>query len=551
MAGIAAIGLILTASLVIGIYGVRAARSTSDFLVASRRVSPGYNAMAITGEYLSAASVLGLAGLLLKNGVGTLWYAVGFTAGYVAVAALVAGPMRRSGAYTVPDFAEYRLGDPRIRKLCGCIVLVIMLQYLVPQFKGAGVVLQLVSGTPYWVGVALAGLVVTASIAAGGMRSATYVQAFHYTVKLVFLAVPAIFLIVHAGADTRSTVVHPEWGTVFPQDTVVEFEVATRFEVAEATTVRGPSGEAEVLGAGSHAVSADERLTFPAGAAVPRPEGLTALSSEQWNRPLLDIGGGNPLLGTWSTLLALTLGCMGLPHVVMRFHTSPTARIARRVGVGVIVLLTVFYLFPAIYGLLGRVLTPQLVLTEATDTVTVSLPAQAMPGSVGTLLTALVAAGAFGAFLSTSSGLLLALAGGLSHDLFSGNVPRLRFAVALGALVAVLLALPAVRLDINILVGWAFAVAASTFCPLLVLGIWWRGLTVAGATAGLVAGAVTATGAVFVSLVSPPDPGWGAMLLAQPAAWTVPLAFTTMIAVSLLGRPPEWSERAVLRLHSP
>ncbi|MCK1817897.1 cation acetate symporter, partial [Streptomyces sp. XM4011] len=157
MTSLLAIGLLLGSSVIIGVYGVRAARSTPDFLVASQQISPGWNAMAIAGEYVSAASVLGLAGLMLKNGVGSLWWAVGFTAGYVAVAALVAGPMRRSGAYTVPDFADYRLGSRAVRKLCAVIVLVIMWLYLIPQFKGAGVVLHLVSGTPYWVGVVLAG----------------------------------------------------------------------------------------------------------------------------------------------------------------------------------------------------------------------------------------------------------------------------------------------------------------------------------------------------------------------------------------------------------
>ncbi|MGH8793589.1 MAG: cation acetate symporter, partial [Stackebrandtia sp.] len=467
------IGLVLAASLAIGIYGVRAARSTPDFLIASRKISPGWNAMAISGEYLSAASVIGLAGLLLKNGVGTVWYAVGFTAGYVAIAAVVAGPMRRSGAFTVPDFAEYRLGSVRIRKLCGVIVLVIMLLYLVPQFKGAGVVLQLVSGTPYWVGVLLAGLVVSGSIAVGGMRSATYVQAFHYLVKLAFVAVPAVFLLALAGGDARAQAFGSE-ETRFDSDTVVDFTVDTVVDVHEPVVVVADSGR-QRLEAGRHAFEAGERVVFPAGAAVPTPEGLSALGQEQWSRPLLDLdGAGYPLLETVSVLLATTLGAMGLPHVIMRFHTSPTAKAARRVAVGVIALLGLFYLFPAVYGLLGRVLTPQLVLTGATDTVTVVLPAEAAPGATGTLLTALVAAGAFAAFLSTSSGLLLALAGGISHDLFSGSVPKLRLAVAVGAVVAVLLALPASRIDINVLVGWAFAVAASTFCPLLVLGIWWR-----------------------------------------------------------------------------
>ncbi len=545
-----AIGLVLVTSLVIGVYGVRAARSTSDFLVASRRVSPNWNAMAIAGEYLSAASVLGLSGLLLKNGLGTMWYAVGFCAGYVAVVALVAGPMRRSGAFTVPDFAEYRLGAPRLRKLCGCVVLVIMLLYLVPQFKGAGVVLALVSGTPYWVGVVLAGIVVSGSIAAGGMRSATYVQAFHYVVKLLFIAIPAVYLVAHAGADVRARALHPEWGTHFSDTTPVEFTVDTRFGLDEPVEVTAPGGGRLELAAGDHTVPEGTVYVFPQGSAVPHPAGLPDLGGERWSTPLLN-SGGFPLFETWSTLLAITLGCMGLPHVIMRFHTSPTARTARRVAVGVIALLGLFYLFPAVYGLLGRVLTPQLVLLQGTDTVAVVLPAQAVPGSAGTVLTALVAAGAFGAFLSTSSGLLLALAGGLSHDLFQGSVPRLRLAVAVGACVAVLLALPAEQIDINVLVVWAFTVAASTFCPLLVLGIWWRRLTLPGAAAGLSVGGVTATGAVGWSILLPTPDGWMTVLLAQPAAWTIPLAFTTMAVVSRLTRPPDWAEHAVLRLHSP
>ncbi|MCZ7413729.1 MULTISPECIES: sodium/solute symporter [unclassified Streptomyces] len=487
MTGLLAIGFLLAASLTIGVYGVRAARTTSDFLVASRRVGSGWNAMAIAGEYVSAASVLGLAGLLLKDGIGTMWYAVGFTAGYVAVAALVAGPMRRSGAFTVPDFAEYRLGSPAVRRLCGLIVLVIMWLYLVPQFKGAGVVLHLVSGTPYWVGVVLAGLVVSGSIAMGGMRSATYVQAFHYLVKLVFIAVPAVFLVVRAGADTRARALAP----------------------------------------------------------VAVPEG--------WSRPLLDIGdAGYPLLGTWSVLLATTLGAVGLPHVIMRFHTSASARAARRVAVMVIALLGVFYLFPVVYGLLGRVLTPHLVREGTTDTVAVALPGEVATGLLGSLLTALVAAGAFAAFLSTSSGLLLALAGGLSHDLFGSGLSRLRLAVAVGAFVAVLLSLPAAHVDINVMVGWAFAVAASTFCPLLVLGIWWPRLTLPGAVSGLVVGGVSATGGALASALGTYESGLLTVLLAQPASWTVPLAFAVMIAVSLRwGAPPEGAERAVLRLHAP
>ncbi|MEU6859591.1 cation acetate symporter [Glycomyces sp. NPDC046736] len=482
MLGIVSIGLVIVASVAIGVWGVRAARSTPDFLVASRSIVPGWNALAIAGEYVSAASVLGLAGLLVKNGVGAMWYAVGFTAGYVLVAALVAGPMRRSGAYTVPDFAEYRLGSPRLRRMCGLVVLVIMLLYLLPQFKAAGVVLELVSGIPYWIGVVGAGLVVSSTIAVGGMRSATYVQAFHYLVKLAFIAGPAVFLIVLAGPERRDAALDP-------------------------------------------IVDAD------------------------WTRPLLDLdGSGHALLATVSVLVATTLGAMGLPHVVMRFHTVAGARAARRVAVGVIVLLSLFYLFPVVYGLLGRIVTPD---PEETDVVPVLVPGEIVPGTLGAVLTALVAAGAFAAFLSTSSGLLLALAGGLSHDLFGGSLSRLRLGVAVGTALAVALALPAEGVDINVLVGWAFAVAASTFCPLLTLGIWWRGLTSTGATAGLLVGAGSSTGAALASVVLDLPPGPFAILLAQPALWTVPLAFATMAIASRPGSVPDWADEAVLRLHVP
>jgi Na+(H+)/acetate symporter ActP len=120
-------------------------------------------------------------------------------------------------------------------------------------------------------------------------------------------------------------------------------------------------------------------------------------------------------------------------------------------------------------------------------------------------------------------------------------------------IVPALLALAAREVDISVLVGWAFALAASTFCPLLVLGIWWRGLTAVGAIAGLVAGGLTASAAVTATMLAGPFTGWTGALLAQPAAWTVPLAFLTMIGGSLLtrSRVPKQTGRLMIRLHTP
>ena len=149
-----AIALVVVATGVIGATGLRFARTTSDFLVASRSVGPNWNAAAISGEYLSAASFLGVAGLIAVNGPDALWYPVGFTAGYLALQLFVAAPLRRSGAYTVPDFAQIRWGSRRLRAVSTALVLVIAWLYLVPQLHGAGLVLQEVTGLPGWVGIA-------------------------------------------------------------------------------------------------------------------------------------------------------------------------------------------------------------------------------------------------------------------------------------------------------------------------------------------------------------------------------------------------------------
>src|SRR4029079_10821268 len=164
-----AIVAVTGATVGLGAYGVRFARTTSDLFVASRAITPWWNAAAISGEYLSAASFLGIAGLQMKIGSGALWLPLGFTAGYLALLLFVAAPLRRFGAYTISDFAEARLGSPGLRTLSAAIVLLIGAFYLVPQLKGAGLTLGEVVGAPYWVGVVCVGAVVALNVALGGM----------------------------------------------------------------------------------------------------------------------------------------------------------------------------------------------------------------------------------------------------------------------------------------------------------------------------------------------------------------------------------------------
>ncbi|WP_055489423.1 cation acetate symporter [Streptomyces sp. TP-A0356] len=548
---IALISLVALAALGIGMFSVRVVRSTGDFLVAARSVSPALNGAAIAGEYLSLASFLGVAGLVLESGVGVLWFPVGFTAGFLVLLVAVAAPLRRSGAYTVPDFVENRLASPLARRLAGMAVLLIGWTYLVPQFQGAGRILARFGGVPYPLAVVLAGTVVAVTVALGGMRSATYVQAFQYAVKLLFLAVPALALIIAVGSAGRSAAVHPERGTHFAQATTVEFHAPAVLEVRAPVRVT-VDGRPSTWAPGRHAVADATRVRFPRGATVPEVRGGAELGGADWRTPLLHLpGGAHALFQTWSLLVATVLGTAGLPHILVRLHTSPDGAAARRAVVVTLALLGLFYLAPAAYGLLGRTVVPQLYLTGPTDTVALVLPAAVLGPPWGAALSGVVAAGAYAAFLATSSGLLLVVAGGIGHDLLTGSLRDLRVTVGVGAAVGVLLALPARSLEISVVVGWAFAISASTLCPLLLLGIWWRGLTAAGAGAGMVAGGVSATGAAVASALGAAPAGWPEALLLQPAAWSVPLAFAAMVIVSRLGRPPAGAEDLMLAMHVP
>ena len=489
VAGVVAVVVVSIASLAVGAFGLRLSRTMSDFYVASRGVSPILNASAISGEYLSAASFLGVAGLILARGVDMLWLPVGWTAGYLLLLVFVAAPLRRSGAYTLPDFAQLRLESLPARRLSSLLVVGIGMLYLIPQFQGAGLTLRTLTGAPSWVGQFAVAFVVCLSVLPGGMRSVTLVQAFHYWLKLVALLTPLFFLVgAFAGRDP-STVVR-------------------------------------------------------------------AVDVADWVEPLR---GPNALYLTYSLVLATFLGTMGLPHVVVRFYTNRDGHAARRTTLVVLTLLSGFYLLPVLYGVLGRHVAGDLVAGGRTDSVVLELPGRLLDGPAAQGLTALLAAGAFAAFLSTSTGLVVSVAGVLSQDLVrwgSGHrqgIASFRVSTVLAVVLAVLLTVASAGVPVAHAVELAFAVAASTFCPMLVLGIWWRGLTAPGAICGLVVGGGLSMASVVATTFGIATDGRLGVLMSQPAAVTVPVAFATMVLASLAtrSRRPEHVARTMVRLHAP
>ena len=341
------------ATVAIGAYGVRLSRTTSDFLVASRTVGPQWNAAAISGEYLSAASFLGVAGLIAKYGADALWYPVGFTAGYLGLLLFVAAPLRRSGAYTVPDFAEFRLGSARLRKVAMLVVVVICVYYLVPQYQGAGLALKTLLGVPVWIGPSLSARSSSRTSSAGGMRSITFVQAFQYWLKLTAIAVPALALLALFLAD-RAELGGPMPPTVQQQTTVaVDTDVVVQVAEPAGITVSGAlDGRASTRcrcqrlaahAARRHHPDAGRRRGTPVVAGAPN-------AGADWIASGGGLGGDHPLYQVFSIIVATFLGTMGLPHVLVRLLHQPRRPGRPATALAVIALLSLFYLFPTLLG---------------------------------------------------------------------------------------------------------------------------------------------------------------------------------------------------------
>jgi Na+(H+)/acetate symporter ActP len=284
------------------------------------------------------------------------------------------------------------------------------------------------------------------------------------------------------------------------------------------------------------------------------------------------------LLYTYSLIIALVCGTAGLPHILVRFYTNPDGVAAKRTTMWVMILIGVFYLFPPIFGVIGRNLLPELyagIGAKGTDKIVLELPRilNERYGALGSILSGITCAGAFAAFMSTFSGLLVSMTGALAHDVYgrmlnpkSSPSQRLRAfrvaAVVIGG-VAILIGTQVEPLQINFMVGQAFAIAAASYFPLLFMAVWWRKLTMKGAASGMLTGGLLAL--IGITLTSFSDLGWlklagfwaahplWRIVCEQPAIWTVPLAIGLMIVVSSLTQQtvPADIRMKMLVLHAP
>ena len=449
-----------------------------------------------------------------------------------------------------------------------------------PQMKGAGTTLAYIfPGLPYWVGVAVVGAVITLNVSLGGMKGITLVQAFQYWLKVFAITLPIFILASIVGhyehhLDANKTA----FETAAPNASQVERKVLP---------AKAPKDEQWIAPFGKLTTKAVDASI----AAAPTPEAKATIEANK--KPY-------SLLYTYSLIIALVCGTAGLPHILVRFYTNPDGVAAKRTTMWVMILIGVFYVFPPVYGVIGRSLTPELydaVGAKGTDKVVLELPTLLAGKNhplLGSILSGITCAGAFAAFMSTFSGLLVSMTSALAHDVYGrmlkpDSTPEQRLtafkwaAVIIGA-VAIGLGTQVEALEINFMVGQAFAIAAASYFPLLFMSVWWRGMTMKGAATGMLVGGLSAL--VAISLTSISDVAnaaakklpeaeraaywadhlisksiadyWIAHPLArilceQPAIWAVPLSITLMIVVSKLTarQIPGDIRMKMLVLHAP
>lgn len=531
-----------------GFRSAKTSKTASDFFVAGRSVSVGWNASAISGEYLSAASFMGVAGMVMSSGYDALWYPVCYACGYLFLLLFIAGPLRRFGAYTIPDFAEGRFDSPLFRKIAVCFVLFIGFFYTMPQMKGAGTTLAYIfPGMPYWGGVVLVGAVITLNVALGGMKGITLVQAFQYWIKMFAISVP-IFVVMSVYGFYNAHLGVNDGRPVNAGEPAAMVQTVERKPLVE----KAP---------------ADTPWISPFGPLTTKAAKAAGLSDEE-SKPY-------SLLYTYSLIIALVCGTAGLPHILVRFYTNPDGAAAKRTTMWVMILIGIFYVFPPVFGVIGRNLMPELYAAtgaKGTDKVVLELP-RVIGGVWGSILSGITCAGAFAAFMSTFSGLLVSMTGALAHDVYGRilrpkSTPQERMfmfkvsAVVIGT-VAIVLGAQVEQLQINFMVGQAFAIAAASYFPLLFMSVWWRGMTMTGAATGMLGGGLAAlacTTIINLSDLKIVDMAafWKAnpllrILCEQPAIWTVPLAIGLMIVVSKLtsAKVPTDIRMKMLVLHAP
>ncbi len=495
--------LVVALTLYITFWASRQSKTAADYYAGGRSVTGFQIGLAVSGDYMSAASFLGISGAIALYGYDGFLYSIGFLVAWLVALLLIAELLRNSGRYTMADQLAYRMRQTPVRSAAATSTIVVSIFYLLAQMVGAGsldaLLLNVDSPTLKNLVIVGVGILMIIYVTLGGMKGTTWVQ----IVKAVLLMIGTLLITV-----------------------LVLFKF--NFNLSE------------LLGAAAQKSGKGDAFLQP---------GLLY---------------GKDLIGKFDFLslgLALVLGTAGLPHILIRFYTTPTARAARKSVLWAIGLIGSFYLMTLVLGFGAAALvdtTANSQIATSAGNAASPLLAQAVGGGEDTLggaiLLALISAVAFATILAVVAGLTLTSASSMAHDIFANVIMKgraserselivVRIAALVIGAIAIALAIPSQKLNIAFLVALAFAVAASANLPALLFNLFWRRFNTLGAVFSIYGGLIAAVGLVFFSPVvsgTPtsliPDADFAWFPLRNPGLISIPFGFLCGVVGTLISK---------------
>jgi cation/acetate symporter len=541
----------------------RRTRGAKGYFAAGGQIPWFVNGVAFAGDYLSAASFLGICGMIAFYGYDGFLYSIGYLAGWVVALFVVAEPLRRLGKYTFADALDARFQSRGIKLAAAISTLAVSIFYLIPQMVGAGVLIQPLLGLPHWAGVVIVGAVVVIIVVTAGMASTTWVQFLKGSLLLIFSTILTILIL------NRGFRVNDDPAALEPQ-TVVQTASGEHLVNGSATGQLRPVGDVVKL-------PGDVKETGPVGpleffSVINQSEIVLWSSStktdEQGTKTITyqpEVTPGEevlrpgksptfrglrgdaiyPKIDFLSLMLALFCGTASLPHILIRYYTVKDETAARKSTVVGIATIGFFYVLTLYMGLGAMT-------SGAIDVSDTNMAAPLLARTFGEALFAVISAIAFTTVLGTVAGLIVASSGAVVHDLISAvsvkpftdheKVRLGKIAAACVGVVAIILGILFQNFNVSFLVGWAFSVAASANLPALVMLLFWKRTTWQGITAAILVGMASSLAWILLSGESFSKiyglPAENALVpFSQPGIVTIPLGFIVLVLVSLVTQP--------------
>lgn len=525
------------------------ARSAKGYFAAHGEIGWFVNGVAFAGDYLSAASFLGICGMIAFFGYDGFLYSIGYLAGWTVALLVIAEPIKRLGKFTFADSLDAHFNSRGIKVAAAISTLVVSIFYLIPQMVGAGALIRPLLGLPEWAGVLIVGTVVTLIVVTAGMVSTTWVQFIKGSLLVVFCTLLTVAIL------ARGFHVTTGGRALAPVHAATAAETPCGGQV-----VSLGNGEAATGPLGPFAFLARLKEVRVAQWAVKdNPAGGKTFTPQEKDAASLLLPGGSPTfkgvrsdrlvdkLDFISLMLALFCGTASLPHILIRYYTVKDAVSARRSTVVGIACIGFFYILTLYLGL-GAMTSGRLDPTNS------NMAAPLLARTFGELPFAMISAIAFTTVLGTVSGLVLAASGAVAHDLMEevfrhhpnpdAKVGAAKWTALVVGAIAMVLGILFQKLNVTFLVGWAFNVAASANLPSLIMLLFWRRTTRYGIIAAITVGM---TASLAWLLLSAPaykdvyglDPARAIAPFTQPGLITIPLGFVVLVVVSLLTQKRE------------